>query len=172
VVLPGCALAGVACPRPGCSRPRCATLESQDFGFAQDRRTIVRIGPQSCRLSGRATHRCSTSTYPRFDSRAFRGCRRWLSASGSPLSGNELERLALWVDGRPAPGPKDDNMAAFWGRVTAGYSRRHRNAHHQRARHLPSWILATSQHVAVINQAFAQEVFQAGGPHRKAFRAV
>src|SRR5256885_5666276 len=31
-----------------------------------------------------------------------------------------LFRSGIWVDGRPAPGPQDDNLA-FWDRVTSGY---------------------------------------------------
>ena len=84
----------------------------------------------------------------------------------SPLSGNNWGG-GIWVDGRPAPGPQDDNLA-FWDRVTSGYF----SAVGQpilRGRAISEQDTASSQHVAVINEAFAQRFFRNEDPIGKHF---
>jgi hypothetical protein len=73
----------------------------------------------------------------------------------------------IWVDGHPAPGPQDDN-SAFWDRLTSGYF----SAVGQpilRGRAISEQDSATSQHVAVINEAFAQRFFRNEDPIGKHF---
>jgi len=84
----------------------------------------------------------------------------------SPLSGNNWG-AGVWVDGKPLPGPHDDTLA-FWDRVTAGYF----DAIGTRiieGRGITEQDTATSQPVAVINQAFARKYFKQQDPVGKYF---
>ncbi len=139
-------------------------LENQDFGFTQDRRLIVRIDPslvayrldQLTALYGRIQD--SLSSIP--------GVSNVAVCQYSPLSGNNWG-AGVWVDGRAAPGPNDD-VLAFWDRVTAGYF----NAIGTpiiEGRGISNGDTATSQHVAVINQAFARKFFKNENPLEKYF---
>jgi predicted permease len=71
------------------------------------------------------------------------------------------------VDGRPTPGPNDDNLV-FWDRVTAGFSDAI-GTPIIAGRGLSEQDRATSQHVAVINQAFARKYFKNENPIGKYF---
>jgi len=139
-------------------------LENQDFGFAQDRRTIVRIGPS---LAGYHADQL-TILYGRIHDSlsSVPGVSAVAVCTGSPLSGNDWG-TGVWVDGRPAPGPNDDNWA-FWGRVTAGYLDTI-GTPIIKGRGISEQDLATSQHVAVINQAFARKYFRQEDPIGKHF---
>ncbi|HEX4166867.1 MAG TPA: hypothetical protein VHZ55_15480 [Bryobacteraceae bacterium] len=57
----------------------------------------------------------------------------------------------VWVDGRPAPGPKDDNYASF-DRVTPGYFEVIGNPI-LRGRDISEQDIQSSRHVAVVNEA-------------------
>jgi predicted permease len=84
----------------------------------------------------------------------------------SPLNGNAWG-TGVWVDGKPLPGPHDDNMA-FWDRVTPGYF----DAIGTRiieGRGITEQDRADSQRVAVINQAFARKFFEQQDPVGKYF---
>jgi predicted permease len=139
-------------------------LENQDFGFAQDRRTIVRIdasiadyNPDQLTALYRRIHD-SLSSVPGVSAVAV--CKY------SPLSGDNWG-IGVWVDGRPAPGPNDDNLV-FWDRVTAGYFDAI-GTPIIAGRGLSEQDLETSQHVAVINQAFARKYFKNESPIGKYF---
>jgi predicted permease len=139
-------------------------LENQDFGFAQDRRTIVGIGPslagyhanQLTILYGRIHD--SLSSVPGVSAVAVSGC--------VPLDGNDWG-TDVWVDGQPAPGPNDDNFA-FRDRVTAGYLDTI-GTPIIAGRGISEQDTATSQHVAVINQAFARKYYKHENPIGKYF---
>jgi predicted permease len=139
-------------------------LENQDFGFAQDRRTIIRIDPslvayrpdQLTALYGRITDSLSSVA----------GVSDVAICQYSPLSDNNWG-AGVWVDGRPAPGPRDD-VSTSWDRVTAGYF----NAIGTpviEGRGISDHDTATSQRVAVINQAFARKFFKNEDPIEKYF---
>lgn len=139
-------------------------LESQKFGFTQDERTIVSINP---RLAGYRLEQV-TQLYGRIhDSLAsIPGISAVALCTYSPLSGNAWG-TGVWIDGRPAPGPNDDNFAS-WDRVTGGYF----NAIGTpilKGRGISEQDTATSRHVAVINQAFAQKFFKNEDPIGKYF---
>ena len=139
-------------------------LESQKFGFTQDERTIVSINP---RLAGYRLDQV-TPLYGRIhDSLAsLPGISAVALCTYSPLSGNAWG-TGVWIDGRPAPGPNDDNFAS-WDRVTGGYF----NAIGTRilkGRGISEQDTASSRHVAVINQAFAQKFFKNEDPIGKYF---
>jgi len=134
-------------------------LENQDFGFDQDRRQIVNI---NARLAGYRGAQLTplyqkihdaVSSIPAVSDVAL--------AMYSPLSGNNWGG-GVWVDGRPAPGPRDD-IGSFWDRVTPGYF----NAVGNRiikGREISEQDTATSQQVAVINEAFARKFFKNEDP--------
>ena len=134
-------------------------LENQDFGFAQDRRTIVRIGPS---LAGYHLDQL-TPLYSRIHDAlsSVPGVAAVAVATGSPLSGYNWG-TGVWVDGRPAPGPNDDNWA-FWARVTPGFLEAI-GTPIIAGRDISEQDTATSQHVAVINQALARKYFKQGSP--------
>ncbi|HEX5412072.1 MAG TPA: ABC transporter permease [Terriglobia bacterium] len=139
-------------------------LESQKFGFTQDRRTIVSINP---RLAGYRLEQV-TALYARIhDSLAsLPGISAVALCEYSPLSGN-ASGTGVWINGRPAPGPNDDNGAA-WDRVTAGYFETI-GTPILKGRGISEQDTATSRHVAVINQAFAQKYFKNEDPIGKYF---
>src|SRR5947208_8131870 len=93
------------------------SLENQNFGFDQDRRVVANVNP---RLAGYRTEqlpplyrriRDAIASIPAVSSVAL--CLYSPQAGGSWGAG-------VWVDGRSAPGPRDDNSTS-WDRVTAGY---------------------------------------------------
>jgi len=139
-------------------------LENQEFGFAQERRTIVRISPdlagyqseQLTTLYGRIQHSLSSVL----------GVSDVAICQYSPLSGNNWG-TGVWVYGRPAPGPDDDNWA-FWDRVTPGFFDAIGTSI-MAGRGLSERDIDTSQHVAVINQAFARRYFKRENPIGKYF---
>jgi predicted permease len=134
-------------------------LENQDFGFAQDRRTIVRINPG---LAGYHADQLTTLYGHIRDSlSSVAGVSEAAVSTGSPLSGHNWG-TGVWVDGRPAPGPNEDNWA-FWARVTPGFVDAI-GTPIIRGRGISDQDTATSQHVAVINQAFARKYFKQGSP--------
>ena len=140
------------------------SLENQDFGFEQDRRIVVNINPRLAGYRHRATL-AALPAHPRFASehsrRIFRGSLPILAAKRRRLG------RGVWVDGHPAPGPTDDNFAA-WDRVTAGYFDVIGNPI-VRGRGISEQDTATSRHVAVINEAFARKFFKNEDPIGKHF---
>jgi predicted permease len=139
-------------------------LENQKFGFTQDARTILRIDPT---LAGYRPEQL-TPLYGRIhDSLAsIPGISAVAICTYSPLSGINWGTGAL-VDGRPAPGPNDDNSAS-WDRVTAGYF----NAIGTpilKGRGISEQDTAASRRVAVINEAFAHKFFKNEDPIGKYF---
>ena len=139
-------------------------LENQDFGLAQERRTIVRISPD---LAGYQSEQLTT-LYGRIQDSlsSVLGVSDVAICQYSPLSGNNWG-TGVWVNGRPAPGPDDDNWA-FWDRVTPGFFDAIGTSI-MAGRGLSERDIDTSQHVAVINQAFARRYFKRENPIGKYF---
>jgi len=139
-------------------------LENQDFGFAQDRRTIVKTDP---RLAGYHANQL-TPLFARIHDLLSRvpGVSAVAVCMYSPL-GNNNWAADVWVDGRPAPGPNDD-VSASWDRVTAGYFDAIGTPIIE-GRGITEADTATSRHVAVINQAFARKYFKQEDPIGKHF---
>ena len=84
----------------------------------------------------------------------------------SPLSGGSWND-GVYVDGRPAPGPKDNYSSAF-ERVTGGYFEAIGNPI-IRGRAISEQDTGTSRHVAVVNEAFARKFFKGEDPIGKHF---
>jgi predicted permease len=76
-------------------------------------------------------------------------------------------RANVWVDGRPAPGPREENTAG-WDRVTAGYFDVI-GTRIVRGRGILEQDTARSRSVAVINEAFARRFFPNEDPIGKHF---
>jgi predicted permease len=139
-------------------------LESQDFGFDQDRRIIAHIDP---RLGGYRGAQL-TPLFERIRDSFARipGVESVAMSLYAPLSGNNWETM-VWVDGQPPPGPKDDNPASM-DRTTAGYFAAVGNPI-LRGRAITDQDTAESRHVAVVNEAFARRFFGNQDPIGKHF---
>ncbi len=140
------------------------TLEHQDFGFEQDGRTIAKIDP---RLAGYRRDQL-TPLYQRIHDSlaAMPGVSAVALCLDSPLSGSTWGGN-VWMDGRPAPGPKEESFATM-DRVTAGFLEVLGNPI-VRGRGITGQDTATSRHVAVVNQAFARKFFKDEDPIGKYF---
>ena len=127
-------------------------LESQNFGFDQDRRTIVNIDPQ---LAGYRAGQL-TPLYRRIHDSlsSIRGISSVALCSYSPQSGDDWSD-DIYVDGHPAPGPNEDNVSTV-DRVTPGYFDAIGNPI-IKGRPISEQDTAASRHVAVINEAFARK---------------
>jgi len=139
-------------------------LENQDFGFDQDRRIVARIEP---RLAGYRPEQLAP-LYQRIHESisSIAGVSAVALCTYSPLAGGGWG-YGVWVDGHPAPGPKEDDFAAY-DRVTARYFAVTGNPI-LKGRGISEQDTATSQHVAVINEAFARKFFKNDDPIGKYF---
>jgi predicted permease len=138
-------------------------LAHQDFGFDQDQRLVANINP---RLAGYRPEQLS---------RLYRRIRE--SIQDIPGVASVAVSLyappgggwgsGVWVDGRPAPGPRDDNSSS-WDRVTAGYFDVVATPI-VRGRAIAEQDTADSRKVAVVNEAFARKYFRNEDPIGKHF---
>ncbi len=138
-------------------------LENNDLGFAQDRRIVVSSDP---RLAGYRSDQLPTLYRRIHDSIAsIPGVSSVALSQYSPVGYGW--GAGVWVDGHPAPGPNDDNSAA-WDRVSAGYLDVI-GTPTVRGRGVSEEDAASSRKVAVINEAFARKFFQNEDPIGKHF---
>jgi predicted permease len=143
------------------------SLENQNFGFDRERRLVVNMNP---RLAGYRAAQLSLLYRRIHDSIAsLPGVSSVALCNYSPLAGGGWGGL-VWVDGHPAPGPKDDNSAA-WDRVTAGYFDVI-GTPIVRGRGISAEDTAASRKVAVISEAFARKYFKNEDPIGKHFGRV
>jgi predicted permease len=133
-------------------------LENNDLGFAQDRRIIANIDP---RLAGYRSDQLPTLYRRIHDSIAsIPGVSSVALCQYSPVGYGW--GAGVWVDGHPAPGPTDDNSAA-WDRVSAGYLDVI-GTPIVGGRGISEEDTASSRKIAVINEAFARRFFQNEDP--------
>jgi predicted permease len=139
-------------------------LERQDFGFEQNYRTVVNIDPviagyKPGQLDSlyRSLHD-SLATIPGVSSVAF--------SLYSPQGGDSWNEM-IYVAGRPAPGPSENNISWF-NRVSPGYFETIGNPI-VKGRSISEQDTAASQQVAVINEAFARKFFKNEDPIGKQF---
>jgi predicted permease len=139
------------------------TLETQDFGFEQDRRIVAKINPK---LAGYQPLQLSQLYRRIHDSIAgIPGVSSAALCLYSPPSGGWGS--GVWVDGHPAPGPREDNSSS-WDRVTPGYFDVI-GTPIVKGRGISEQDTATSRHVVVINAAFARKFFKNEDPIGKHF---
>jgi predicted permease len=139
-------------------------FESQDFGFEQERRTVVSTSP---RLAGYRTDQLPGLYRRIHDSIAnIPGVSSVALCLYTPQSGR-IWGGAAWVEGHPPPAPTAD-IFGFWDRVTAGYFDVIGNPI-VRGRGITEQDTATSRSVAVINEAFARKFFKNEDPIGKRF---
>ena len=133
-------------------------LETQDFGFQQDRRMVAKINPQ---LAGYHAPQLS-QLYRRIRDvmRNVPGVSAVALCLYSPPAGGWGS--GVWADGQPAPGPRDDNSSQ-WDRVTPGYFDAI-GTPIVAGRSISEEDTATSRHVAVVNEAFARKFFRNEDP--------
>ena len=138
-------------------------LETQDFGFEQQRRIVAKINP---RLAGYQPSQLS-HLYRRIHD-AIAGIPGLSSVAlclYSPPGGGW--GAGVWVDGHVAPGPRDDNSSQ-WDRITPGYF-------HVigtpivKGRGISEEDTAASRRVAVVNEGFARKFFRNEDPIGKHF---
>ena len=138
-------------------------LETQDFGFEQNRRIVAKINPK---LAGYRPAQLSQLYRRIHDSiAAVPGVSSAALCLYSPPGGGWGS--GVWVDGRPAPGPREDNSSS-WDRVTAGYFDVI-GTPILKGRDISEYDTAASRHVAVINEAFARKYFGNEDPIGKHF---
>ena len=139
-------------------------LENQNFGFEQDRRTIVSFDAQ---LAGYRAEQL-TPLYQRLHDSltSLPGVSGVAECSYTPQSGGSWND-GVFVAGRPAPGPKEDNSSSF-ERVTAGYLDVI-GTRILKGRGIAEQDTAGSRHVAVVNQAFVRRFFPHDDPLGKHF---
>jgi predicted permease len=133
-----------------------ANLENQDFGYEAKGRVLVSIN----RPPATYTPERLTSLYRDMEARLAQlpGVRGAGLALYNPLTDNWGE-LVL-VAGRPAPKP-GEAAGASWDRVSANYLQ-DLGVKLVRGRHLGPSDNETSDHVAVVNEAFVARFFKSG----------
>jgi predicted permease len=138
-------------------------LENQDLGFVQDRRIVASMDP---RLAGYRSDQLP-ALYRRIHDAItdIPGVSSVALCQYSPVGYGW--GAGVWVDAHPAPGPQDDNSAA-WDRVSAGYLDVI-GTPIVRGRGITEEDRASSRKVAVINEAFARKFFQKEDPIGKHF---
>ena len=134
-------------------------MQGQDFGFEQDRRTIVNF---DARLAGYGPQQLMP-LFQRIQDAITNipGVSDVALCLYSPLSGNNWG-TGVWVDGHPPPGPNDDAFVSM-DRVMPGYFKAIATAIIA-GRGITEHDTQTSQHVAVINQALARKFFRNENP--------
>lgn len=138
-------------------------LETQDFGFEQDRRMVAKINP---RLAGYRPAQLSQLYRRIHDSIAsIPGVSSVALCLYSPPGGGWGS--GVWVDGHPAPGAREDNSSS-WDRVTTGYFDVI-GTPIVKGRGISEEDTAPSRHVAVINEAFARKFFRNEDPISRHF---
>lgn len=133
-------------------------LETQDFGFEQNRRMVATINP---RLAGYAPAQLS-QLYRRIHDAMVHipGVSSAALCLYSPPGGGWGSLVR--VDSQPAPGPRDDSSSQ-WDRVTPGYFETI-GTPIVKGRSISEEDRAASRHVAVINEAFARKFFKNEDP--------
>jgi predicted permease len=139
-------------------------LEHQDFGFDQDHRTVVNIDPL---LAGYKPAQLDPLYRNLHDSIArIPGVSSVAFCLYSPQGGDSWND-GIYVAGRPAPGPSDDNSSSF-DRVTPGFFDTI-GTPILKGRPITEQDTASSRPVAVINEAFARKFFKDEDPIGKHF---
>jgi FtsX-like permease family protein/MacB-like protein len=139
-------------------------LEHQNLGFEQDGRTVIHIDPV---LAGCKPERLELLYRRIHDSFAnIAGVTSIACAQYTPLSGDSWSE-PISVEGKPEFG-RNAETEAWWARVVPGFFEVIGNRI-VRGRPIDERDTAGSQHVAVINEAFARKFFKNQDPLGKHF---
>jgi predicted permease len=139
-------------------------IENQNFGFAQDRRIVATMEPALAGYRSSQLPQLYSSIHD-----AITGIPGVSSAAlclYAPQSGGGWGS-GVFVDGHPAPGPKDEPFAA-WDRVSAGYFDVI-GTPILSGRGISERDTATSRKVAVVSEAFSRAFFRNEDPIGKYF---
>ncbi len=140
------------------------SLEHQHFGFERNGRIVIKIDPV---LAGYRPEQLDLLYRRIHDSFAsIPGVASVACALYTPLSGDSWGE-GIFLAGKPAPGPKTD-IGASWVRVSPGYFETIGNPI-LKGRTINERDTASSQHVAVVNEAFARKFFKNEDPIGKHF---
>jgi predicted permease len=141
-------------------------MENQDFGFELDRRIVATINP---RLAGYRPDQLSMLYRRIRDSITnILGVSSVALGLYSPPGGGWASGVS--VEGRPAPGPRDDNSSS-WNRVTTGYFEAVVTPI-LRGRGISAQDTAESPKIAVVNETFARKFFPSEDPIGKHFGPI
>jgi predicted permease len=139
-------------------------LEHQNFGFDREGRLVIYIDPV---LAGYKPEQLDLLYRRIHDSFAsISGVASVACALYTPLSGDNWDE-GLFLAGKPAPGPNTD-VGASWLRVSPGYFETIGNPV-LKGRAINEQDTTGSQHVAVVNEAFARKFFKNEDPIGKHF---
>ena len=142
-------------------------LETQDFGFEQERRTVASF---NARFAGYQTTQLPVLYQRLHDSIAtIPGVSSVALCLYAPQKGGGWG-AEIQVDGRPDEGSPDERYAG-WDRVSAGYFETTGNPIF-RGRGITQEDTAATRGVAVINQAFARKFFPNQDPIGRRFRST
>jgi predicted permease len=134
-------------------------LEHQNFGIETANRYVLHLDPQGAGYTAAMLPALYQQLQERFG--ALPGVKDVGMALYSPLEGNNWGE-GVFIEGRPTPGPQSDNGSS-WDRVNPQFF----DAVGQRivrGRGFTDDDTATSQKVAVVNQAFGRKFFPKENP--------
>ncbi|MCC6992449.1 MAG: ABC transporter permease [Acidobacteria bacterium] len=131
-------------------------LEGQDFAFEREGRVIVSVGRPSPSMSGERLSALYRNIEERLD--ALPGVTGASLALYNPLTDNWGEGII--IAGKP-PAEPSEQTGASWDRVSANYLQ-DLGVQLVKGRHLSEADTATSELVAVVNEAFVKRFFKDG----------
>jgi predicted permease len=134
-------------------------MEHQDFGLQTDNRYVLHLFPAGAGYSPEKLPALYQQLEQQFGS--LPGVQSVGMALYSTLEGNNWGE-AVFVDGRPAPGP-NDHIGSSWDRVSPRFFETVGQLV-VRGRGFTDQDTATSQKVAVVNQAFVKKFFPKEDP--------
>lgn len=139
-------------------------LEHQDFGFEQEQRVTANFAPE---LAGYKPEQLE-SLYRRIHDSfaALPGVEMAAVCGYSPLSGDNWNE-SIFVNGHPAPGPKDDNGSGF-DRIGPRFLSMI-GIKILQGREITEQDVDSTPHVAVVNEAFVKKFFPKEDPMGKHF---
>ena len=130
-------------------------LEGQNFHFARENRVLVSVGRPSSTVTGERL----SALYRNLEERlgAIPGVQGVGLALYNPLTDNWGEGVI--IAGKP-PAEPSEQTSASWDRVSANYLQQ-LGVKLAKGRHIGTGDTATSQNVAVVNEAFVKRLFTA-----------
>ena len=139
-------------------------MEHQNFGLQTDNRYVLHLDPAGAGYTAETLPALYQQLEQQFES--LPGVQSVGLALYSTLEGNNWGE-GVYVDGRPAPGPNDNNNSS-WDRISPHFFETVGQPI-VRGRAFTEEDTATSQKVAVVNQAFVKKFFPKEDPMGRHF---